>query len=105
MHPTVHKAGEFDCCSRIVWDGIGCVDQRDLTAIVYPSEEGGEEEYIGIKVEPFILYLNKWISLLDNIKEHIYSFAENEKERLREIVEEHPKRVTIILNIIHNLSF
>lgn len=41
MHPTVHKAGEFDCCSRIVWDGIGCVDQRDLTAIVYPSEEGG----------------------------------------------------------------
>lgn len=42
MHPTVHKAGEFDCCSRIVWDGIGCVDQRDLTAIVYPSEEGGK---------------------------------------------------------------
>ena len=49
MHPTVHKAGEFDCCSRIVWDDIGCVDQRDLTAVVYPSEEGGEE-YICIKV-------------------------------------------------------
>lgn len=42
MHPTVHKAGEFDCCSRIVWDSIGCYDRRDLTAVVYPSEEEGE---------------------------------------------------------------
>lgn len=84
MHPTVHKAGEFDCCSRIVWDSISCTDQRDLTAVVYPSEEAGEAEYIGIQVEPFILYLNKWITLLDDIVEHINLFVEKEKERLRD---------------------
>lgn len=84
MHPTVHKAGEFDCCSRIVWDSISCMDQRDLTAVVYPSEEEGEAEYIGIQVEPFVLYLNKWIALMDDIAEHINLFVEKEKERLRD---------------------
>lgn len=84
MHPTVHKAGEFDCCSRIVWDSITYTEQRDLTAVVYPSEEEGEAEYIGIQVEPFVLYLNKWIALLDDIVEHINSFVEKEKERLRD---------------------
>lgn len=103
MHPTVHKAGEFDCCSRIVWDSIGCVDQRDLTAVVYPSEEGGEEEYIGIKVEPFILYLNKWISLMDVIKKHIYSFAEGEKERLRGKAILGPESFTNYTEYIDNL--
>ena len=83
MHPTVHKQGEIDCCSRIVWDSVSCTEQRDLTAVVYSSEDDGEAQYIGIEVEPFILYLNKWIEILKDIKNAIYTFIEEEKERIK----------------------
>lgn len=83
MHPTVHKAGGFDCCSRIVWDSVSCTEQRDLTAVVYASEDYGKAQYIGIKVEPFIRYLNKWVEILKNIKNAIYIFIEEEKEWLK----------------------
>lgn len=83
MHPTVHKAGEFDCCSRIVWDSVSCSDQRDLTAVVYASQDGGEAQYIGIKVEPFVLYLNKWLEILKDVEKKIYLFIEEKKKQLR----------------------
>lgn len=102
MHPTIHKAGEFDCCSRIVWDSISCSDQRDLTAVVYPSEEG-DARYIGIKIEPFIFYLNKWIALLEKIEDNIYTFIEKEKRRFREVVILGPESFDDYTKYIDNL--
>lgn len=83
MHPTVHMEREFDCCSRIVWDNISSTDERDLTAVVYASEDEGEAQYIGVRVVPFVLYLNQWIELLSDIERKIYSFIEDEKEVFR----------------------
>jgi hypothetical protein len=104
MHPTVHKEGEFDCCKRIVWDSIGCTDQRDLTAVVYASEDEGEAQYIGIKVESFILYLNKWIDLLGNIEQGIYDFIEEEKKRLRGTHILFPEKFESYIDYIDNLK-
>lgn len=81
-HPTVHKWEQFDCCSRIVWDK-SIVDERDLTAVVYTSESIGDPVYVGIRVEPFIKYLYKWLALFDPIKVAVDSFADKEKIRFR----------------------
>ena len=84
MHPSVHGEGEFHCCSRVVWDSDSGTDQRDLTVVIYSSEDEGETQYIGIKIESFVVYLNKWINFLDEIERAIYSFIEEDKKRLRE---------------------
>jgi hypothetical protein len=103
-HPTVHKEGEFDCCERIVWDSSVCADQRDLTAVVYASEDEGEVQYIGIKIESFILYLNKWIGLLDDIEQGVYDFIEEEKKRLRGTHILLPEKFESYIDYIDNLK-
>lgn len=103
MHPTVHMEREFDCCSRIVWDNISITDERDLTAVVYPSEDEGEAQYLGIRVEPFVIYLKQWIKLLYDIEKKIYSFISDEKEKFRKVDILNPEDFDDYMKYIDNL--
>ena len=102
-HPTVHKWEQFDCCSRIVWDK-SIVDERDLTAVVYTSESIGDPVYVGIKVEPFIKYLYKWLALFDPIKVAVDSFADKEKIRFRKEIIQRPDQFDSYVDYIDNLK-
>ena len=102
-HTTVHKEGEFDCCSRVVWDSISSTAPRDLTAVVYASQDDGDAQYIGIKIEPFVLYLNKWIDILKDIERKIYIYIEEEKERFKKKPILLPKDFESYLKYIDNL--
>ena len=102
-HPGVHNFDNFNSCSRIKWDvGFG-YGTRDLIAVIYSADKNGEAMYLEINVEPFMVYLQKWVELLDDIEQGIRQFIIKEKESYRKINIAYPEDFDNYLDYIDNL--
>lgn len=102
LQSAVHGFENFNSCSHIIWDrGFG-YDDRDLTAVIYSADQD-EEMYLGIQVEPFMIYLQKWVSLLDEIEQGIRIFIEKEKEDYKTKLIANPENFDNYLDYIDNL--
>lgn len=85
-HPEVHDFDNFNSCSHIKWDDGFGYDERNLTAVIYSADRDGEAMYLGLQVEPFMRYLQKWVDFLDDIEKGIRIFIEKKKEEYRKEV-------------------
>lgn len=85
MHPKIHGYENFDCCLRVNWDSYGWRDDRDLSIVFFPSQKGEDMQTIGIKVDDFVRYQNKWISLLGKIADDVKKFIACEKSRYNQL--------------------
>lgn len=103
MQSEIHGFENFNSCSRIVWDHGFEYDERDLTAVIYSADKDGEEMYLGIQVEPLMMYLKKWVDLLDDIVQGIRIYIENEKKDYRTKMIANPEDFDNYLDYIDNL--
>ena len=85
MHPKIHGYENFDCCLRVNWDSCGWSDNRDLSIVFFPSQAGEDMQTIGVKVDDFVRYQNKWIALLGEIADDIKKFIACEKSRYNQL--------------------
>lgn len=104
FHPSVHGAENFDCCSRLIWDKGFYDDERNLSAVIYSSNRGNDIFTLGLTVEAFVKYLNKWIDLLDEISKSIGGFIKSEEERYRNIKIMEPEQFGNYVEYIDNLK-
>lgn len=84
FHPKIHGYNNFDCCSSIKWNYIS--DNKDLIAYVYSSKNTDEYTLLGLDVDDFVKYQNKWLKLMEEITSSIGIYIDKEKKRYREEV-------------------
>lgn len=76
-HAAYHGENNEHSCYYVTWSSFFYEDARDLSVFIYSADENKEKDTIGLKVNDFKKYLNKWICFIDEIIVAINSYSEN----------------------------